>query len=278
MNDIKTLYWNLESFIFEVFTKIRPIKQPKKKHQLPNQLIVSLTSYPPRFGKLYLTVKCLITQSISADKIILCVAECDYKSLPESILLLENSIDKFEITTSEDIGAYKKIIPVLKEYPNAFIVTADDDVYYPKEWLDKLITEWDSSYKSIFAHRVHEITYKNKSIPESYNKWNMSIKEQKNFVDYLATGIGGVFYPPGSLHSQSTNIDKFMDLCPNADDIWLFWMARLNNSCTKKTSYNFNTISWLDSQGVALAGQNVNKNQNDVRIQNLINNLGWPIK
>jgi len=35
--------------------------------------------------------------------------------------------------------SYKKMVPALLEAPGAYIVTADDDVYYPADWLEKLV-------------------------------------------------------------------------------------------------------------------------------------------
>ncbi len=38
----------------------------------------------------------------------------------------------------EDIKSYKKLIPTLKKYPDAIIVTADDDLIYDNKWLEQL--------------------------------------------------------------------------------------------------------------------------------------------
>ena len=46
---------------------------------------MSLTSYPPRFGTLHLTLACLLDQSVKPDHLILWIAREDIKELPDDI-------------------------------------------------------------------------------------------------------------------------------------------------------------------------------------------------
>ena len=43
-----------------------------------------------------------------------------------------------EIRFVKDIGSYTKAIYAFKEFSESIIVTADDDIFYPKDWLKKL--------------------------------------------------------------------------------------------------------------------------------------------
>ena len=47
-----------------------------------------------------------------------------------------------------------------------------------------------------------------------------------SFLNFL-TGVGGVLYPPNSLHQDILSQEGFSSLCPNADDIWFWAMAVL---------------------------------------------------
>src|SRR6516165_1052567 len=61
----------------------------QRLHQLPGELIVSLTSYPARFGTLGLTLRCLLSQTIRADRTILWISNADASLLPSDVIRLQ---------------------------------------------------------------------------------------------------------------------------------------------------------------------------------------------
>lgn len=270
------------------------------RHGLPKELVVSLTSYPPRFGTLDMSIKCLLQQTIRPDRIVLWVAEGDARSLPDAVRKLVG-IRNFEIRTCDDIGPYKKIIPALSAFPDSFIATADDDLYYPDGWLEKLVDGWDGNYKSIVAHRAHRIKCSNDNdgdnshrnmAPLPYSEWDKSIQaaqkekgegegagaaggEGGSSPFIFATSGAGTLYPPGALDPRVTDRETFMKVCPKADDIWLYWMSRMNGSVTRKSSLQFELIEWTHSQDVALHHENVLHRKNDEKISAMIKKFGW---
>ena len=269
---LKQKYWQIESIIFEKIMRLLPIKLGNQPHTLSSSLIVSLTSFPPRFEKLELTIKGLLSQEVKADKIILWIANKDLHLLPKAINQLSKRFDIFEVKTYQDIGSYKKLIPSLKLYPSSYIVTADDDVYYPKRWLGRLLRNI-SNTPAIIAHRTHELTFNKYNKVNSYANWNDSC--QSNASNHLmGTGIGGILYPPNVFSSEVLNEDSFLSLCENADDIWFFWMSRLNGIPTKWSGYSFNIVTWLGTNETGLAKTNVSKGRNDICIENLLSKYG----
>ena len=104
------------------------------------QLIVSLTSFPERMVDIDYCIFSILNQSLKPNKIVLWLAEEQFprkeRDIPESVLRLK----EFGLTIKwcNDIKSFKKLIPSLKEYPNDYIVTADDDLYYPKDWLENI--------------------------------------------------------------------------------------------------------------------------------------------
>ena len=45
-----------------------------------------------------------------------------------------------EIRECDNLRSFKKLVPALQTFPNAFIVTADDDLYFAPNWLETLAT------------------------------------------------------------------------------------------------------------------------------------------
>jgi hypothetical protein len=240
----------------------------QKKHRLPGNLIVSLTSYPPRFPTLHLTISNLLTQSAHPDKVILWVSEEDYKLIPRNILRLESinfSIQK----TKENTRSYKKIIPSPINYPDSFIVTTDDDIYYNYDWLNEFIDSYNPNIKEVIGHRGHQITFNDDNTTKPYIKWRWCIGNKSSGSDIFLTGCGGVLYPPNALYKDVINSGLFMRECGTADDVWLHFMTRLNGFTPKKIPSNFREFAWQGSQVVNLNSANVDQGTNDLCIKNL---------
>ena len=96
----------------------------------PESVIVSLTSFPERMYDIHYCLYSLLTQELKPKKVILWLAEEQFPNKEE-----DNGLS---IKWCNDIKAYKKLIPALKAYPNDYIVTADDDLFYPKNWLKEI--------------------------------------------------------------------------------------------------------------------------------------------
>src|SRR5688500_19351966 len=75
-------------------------------HNLSGELAVSLTSFPPRFDSLHLTLACLLDQSIRPDRVILWIAHQDMERLPVAVTSLEDR--GLEIRECDDLRSYKK--------------------------------------------------------------------------------------------------------------------------------------------------------------------------
>lgn len=267
---LKLFYWKLETYVFEIYIKIKPLQAKGKANDVKEGLVVSLTSYPGRFETLSLTLKSLLLQTVRPNLLILWIDENAYKSLPTTIRKWENAFDWFEVRTCDDIRSYTKLVPSLICFPDKYIVTADDDVYYPPQWLEKLTSKITPN-KEIISHRVHQVTFKNGK-PRQYNEWALNSNATDGII--FATGIGGVLYPPNAFPPDVINQDVFLDICGGADDIWFFWMAKKNGTNIVWSGYNFNVINWSGTDDTGLAQLNVGKGENDICIEKMTHKYG----
>jgi hypothetical protein len=210
-----------------------------------SNVIVSLTSFPERMYEIHYTLYSLLNQTFKPEKVILWLAEEQFPNkendIPEQVLKLkENGL---EIEWCENINSYKKLIPVLRKYPNKSIVTADDDLSYEKNWLEKLIKTHEIYPDYVIANRSHTIKFSKGEIAP-YKKWKKATNSSKpSYLNFLTSG-GGVLFPPSSLYKDILNENLFLNLAPNADDIWFWAMTILNNTkivspknSTKKLTY-----------------------------------------
>ena len=231
-----------------------------------SQLIVSLTSYPPRFARLPIVLESLLTQNHKPHRILLWIAESDISKLPKRVYSLQKR--GIEIRCCEDFRSYKKIIPCLKEFPDAVIVTADDDVIYPAGWLEALYRRHVAHPNEIICHRARLMTFDDQGQLALYRLWPNLDRETSSLLTF-PVGVGGVLYPPGVLNSRVTDKEMFLQLAPFGDDIWLKYMSlsRLVR-CRVLDTYKKNFLELRNSQHVALRKQNVVE-QNDKQLRDL---------
>jgi hypothetical protein len=256
-------------------------------HRLAAPLIISVTSHPKRFKTLALTLKCLLSQTVAPNAVVLWIADADRSALPADVLALQGAGLTIEFT--KDLRSFKKIIPALQRFPDAFIVTADDDVYYWPTWLEELVNAYSPTKREILCHRVNRIRLGKNGLPLPYSQWEFEYTGCESSPLIFPTGVGGVLYPPDHLHSDVVDEATFDVLCPSTDDAWLYWMALRAGSQFRKTelsrpmtrwpgsSRRFSMTSWPGSQKVSLHWQNVPQGGgNDVQIRNLIDRFGFP--
>jgi hypothetical protein len=245
-----------------------------KPHNLPAQLIVSLTSYPARFETLPLTLKCLLSQTVAPDRLILWIAHQDKSALTKNILSLQN--EGLEIMCCDDLMSFKKIIPTLQMAPEAFIVTADDDLYYWPTWLKELTTSYSGDNRVVLCHRAHTIRFNDMGVPTPYNEWMYEIENNDTSPLNFPTGAAGVMYPPAVFHPDVLETELFMTYCPRADDVWLYWMVRLAGGKSRKIGARHPLITWLGTQETALWLENNLNGCNDSQIRSMIIRYGFP--
>ena len=128
-----------------------------------------------------------------------------------------------------NIRSYRKLVPALTDFPDAIIVTVDDDVNYHPNMLRDLLELHKQIPNAVLAHRAKCIKPN-----KPYNKWKkyrwyhfIGKKIHASFRN-IQTGVGGVLYPPHSLKSDMIDVDLFTKIAPTTDDIW-FWAAAVSN-------------------------------------------------
>ncbi len=249
-----------------------------RAHGLDAPLVVSLTSYPPRFAQLHLTLRCLLEQTVQPDEVLLWIAHDDMEKLTPEILDLKSQ--GLTIHPCQELRSYNKLVHAIQENPHRYIVTADDDIYYAADWLEKLTTTANQYPSQIIAHRAHRVTYQADGAMMSYEQWETNISGPHDGSDIFATGVGGVLYPPNSLDEMSTQVEQFSSLSPTADDIWFYWMARRKGTTVRHVGPKTRVIEWPGSQTVSLRSTNrgiEDNNGNDTAIANLTRVLGLPV-
>ena len=235
----------------------RPEGRP---HGLPGELVVTLTSFPPRYHCLRKTIVSLLMQDVRPDRTVLWLATGAENHPPPEISNLQSF--GLEIRFCDDLRSFKKIIPSLEVFPDAYLVTADDDLYYESDWLRKLLDGFDPSHPAIVCRRAHRPKLERSRLAP-YGAWDHDIVSDAIEPCIFPTTGHGVLYPPGSLAPEVAEREVFLELCPHADDVWLFVMALRAGSHFRQVGGGCPQTAWETSQSTSLMHHNLGSGGND---------------
>lgn len=265
--------------IYLYLTQFGENNKLKKTDKVKDLIIVSLTSFPARISRLWLTIETILRQTHKPDKIILWLSRnqfSDTNSLPNSLLRLQKRGLEIRFC-NEDLRSHKKYFYAIKEFPNDVIITVDDDVFYNSNLIENLIKLYEKFPKCVCCNFCTEIKVLDNKI-QPYLKWdNYYISELPDFKIF-PVGKGGILYPPTALDSNVINSDIFMAKCVFADDIWLNIMTKMAGNMVVKSNYNSQFLPIMNYKDITLAEINVNEGLNDKQLIDVrnycINDLG----
>ena len=187
--------------------------------------VVSLTTYGPRIDTVHLTIESIGRGRLKPSRLILWLDdERRYNDLPESLRRLQHR--GLEIYLTDNLGPHTKYYPYVASQPRHELplVTADDDIVYPRWWLRRLWEAYRAEPEQISCYRAHVVALDDRSAFLPYREWPPCGSREARWR-HFATGVSGVIYPPRFLSFMQEQGDAFRDCCPKADDIWLHAMA-----------------------------------------------------
>ena len=256
-------------------------KYPSKQYGLnrkprDQKIIVSFTSYPKRIGDVWLVVETLLRQSMKPDEVILWLADSQFpdglNSLPPRLVALQER--GLTIRFCDDLRSHKKYFYAMQEYPEDLVVLVDDDTFYSRDLVRKLMQLHRRYPEDIVCMTPAMIT----DIYDMPSKWRSPRCNEQVVHSYWAqpfTGQGTLFPPHSMDESVAFCKKKIMSLCPHADDLWVKYMT-MRKGIHVTSIYPFRSIPvniYGTSEG-SLYYINAEENQNDVQWQNLLDYYG----
>lgn len=204
----------------------------QKKDRIGNDtlpIVVSMTSFPARIGRVWMTIESMIRQKKKPQEIVLWLSRDQFpnenKDLPFE--LIEQTRRGLTIRFVDgDIRSYKKFYYAFQEYKDCYIVTIDDDLLFPSFFLESMYACKQQHPNDVIASFGFRFS------------WN----EAKRYIDIISNKInpgdsgldlfygsgGGTLYDPENLIENLDCWDIIHELCPTADDIYLNALTRIS--------------------------------------------------
>ena len=234
----------------------------------PGGPAVSLTTYGKRSKKVYFAIESIASGEVLPSRLILWVDDVALlENLPSTILRLQKR--GLEVKLSKNYGPHTKYYPYV-ECEDPFetpLVTADDDMLYPRYWLEQLVESNRKYPECINCFWAHEVAMDENGIARSQDWRQCSSTQPHN--RHVAAGVTGVIYPPAFLLELKHAGASFETCCPRADDLWLHVQAlragyKVRQILPRLPYFSFRGIP--GTQDMALCLYNVGEAGNDRQI------------
>ena len=231
----------------------------------PKGPVVSLTSYGARVKTVHIAIESIARGKKKPSRIILWLDNLSAEAIPRRLRNQEQR--GLEIRTCSDLGPHKKYYPYLQSCISITdpLVTADDDLIYPRWWLARLADEWERHPDVLNCYRARRIHFDGQKLA-GYMEWELTNSSEPSYRHFAGSGAGAIL--PISLQRSIKNAGKkFLDCCPRADDIWLHVQAlRSGYKVRQIRQSEFRLIEICGSQQEALWFENLDGGGNDQQI------------
>jgi hypothetical protein len=228
--------------------------------------VLSLTTHSHRLRLVFYAIESIAHGRRKPSRLHLWITDQKtYLSPPATLQRLKSR--GLEVHLTEDLGPHTKYYPYVDRESefDVPLVTADDDVIYPREWLQQLIAGYEANSSAIHCFRAHRIRMTNTRLAP-YQNWTYPGDTKPSHLNFI-TGVSGVIYPPAYLKYLKRQGTAFKHCCPTSDDIWLTVVALRGGfkiaQLTDKSSH-FATIP--NSQKTRLYDRNVVLGENQVQL------------
>lgn len=205
-------------------------------------VVLSMTSYGRRLGVVGYAIESLAAGRARPARLLLWVDD------PEAVRAAHPMIDRLarrglEVLATEDFGPHKKSYPYCRLVGGTGmdLVTADDDLLYPRGWLAGLLAAQAAYPGDFVGYRAKEVTLHGQGELAPYAQWPAAPAGASGPRVFLTSGAGVVF--PSALRAALADAgEAFMDVCPRADDIWI-------NACALRAGVTTRTV---DARGMSM--------------------------
>lgn len=229
--------------------------------------VVSMTTHGARISDVYLTIEAIARGSIRPKSMTLWLDDQSaFDSLPDSLKRLQKR--GLEVALSRNYGPHTKYFPALlaDKAQGSLLVTADDDIMYPRYWLKGLVQAARRKNSGVTCYRAHRLHLNEAGGVAPYSTWKECWSPGASFLNF-PTGVSGAAYSAVFMEFVKKRGLAFLESCPRNDDLWLHKLAVENGfeiAQVLRIPLEFPVLP--GSQDSGLFHENVAGGSNDVQI------------
>lgn len=232
--------------LFALFLEKFP-ERCKYEKERGGDLIVSMTTYPARSRDAARVWNSILSQQADIPfRCMMILYEGDFpgRKLP---YWLREPVDLGQVEVlwyQKNLRSHLKLLPVMKEYPDADVITIDDDMTKPQGWLQNMIDEhrrWPEDIISCSYTFYLDSDFRwqrMKDLPQKNAQGKNSVPSLVFQFSRICSGHGTLFPAHTYDGTGFFDEDEAMRLVPTCDETWMWMWAMLAGK-------NFRQNSWV---------------------------------
>lgn len=247
-------------------TKTHASSFPSAAEVSAGDTVISLTTYGKRLSTAVYSIASLLVGTVRLP-VILWLDEEDFNAPwpPGLKRLVQRGLD---VRCSDGkYGPHTKYYGTFQAFAGkgVRVITVDDDMMYPRWFVEKLLNAADASPRNVVAYRAHTIALRKDAIAP-YKEWTATFTTEPSFR-HFATGVSGVIYPASMVDYVAAQGKGFQGTSPLADDVWLHHCALRSGHRVRQVFPHPREFSIIPmSQRQALVRRNQWGSGNDMQI------------
>jgi len=229
--------------------------------------VVTLTTHGQRIHSVHLTIESIARGELRPSRLVLFLD--DARLMNDLPTPLKRQMSRgLEVRLTDNYGPHTKYYPYVAGESSFTLplVTADDDILYPRYWLQTLQRAHARQPELIHCFRAHLPVRNPDHTLAPYSAW-VPCETRVPAPHLFGTGVSGVIYPPSFQAQLKAAGTAFQACCPKADDIWLHVMALRHGYAVHQITRlprHFPTVP--DTQAMGLVHTNSAGGGNDAQI------------
>lgn len=234
-----------------------------------------MTTYPARFKSALSAIESINNQTKKPHALVINISEEDWWAAKLDFIRQAKFIFKgwLIVDSCVNLKPANKIIPTAQNYGDQIIITFDDDILYPRNRAEELLKMHEQYPENPIAYRTRMVEFKNNSaLP--YSSWEICKGGNDPNRLNFPTSVSGSLYPPNFFPESFFDVDNYVKLSHDNDDIWTYFHVLLKGSSFVRGGKEFVPPGVPGSQESALWKSNVSKGGNDAIIARLEKQYG----
>lgn len=178
---------------------------------------VTMTTYGTRADRCWLALESIASGTLLPARLVLWIERPMLRPLPRPLRRLRRR--GLEIRRiPKRYGVHSKWVYVAREQSAEPVVTSDDDILYPPEWLAGLWAHHARHPGAVIAFRAYGMELAG-GVVAPYGSWSLCTSDEPNLGNF-GTSVSGQLFPRAVFDAAARD-DTFVTCAPTADDIWL---------------------------------------------------------